>query len=49
MLHTRLCNLFGIKFPVIQAAMGPFTSAELVATVSNTGGLGSIGTGLRPI
>jgi len=29
--------------------MGVFTSAELVATVSNAGGLGSLGTGLRPV
>lgn len=49
MLRTRLCNLFGIEFPIIQAGMGVFTSAELVAAVSNAGGLGSLGTGLRPI
>ena len=49
MLRTRLCNLFGIEFPIIQAGMGVFTSAELVAAVSNAGGLGSFGTGLRPV
>src|SRR5512136_2528174 len=49
MLHTKLCDLVGIEFPVIQAGMGVFTSAELVAAVSNAGGLGSLGTGLRPI
>ncbi len=49
MLRTRLCDLFGIEFPIIQGATGPFTSAELVAAVSNAGGLGSLGTGLRPI
>jgi enoyl-[acyl-carrier protein] reductase II len=43
MLRTRLCELFGIEFPIIQAAMGPVTSAELVAAVSNGGGLGSLG------
>ena len=48
-LHTRLCELFGIEFPIIQAGMGVFTSAELVAAVSNAGGLGSLGTGLRPV
>jgi nitronate monooxygenase/enoyl-[acyl-carrier protein] reductase II len=48
MLHTRLCGLFGIDFPIIQAGMGVFTSAELAAAVSNAGGLGSLGTGLRP-
>ena len=49
MLRTRLCNLLGIEFPIIQAGMGVFTSAELVAAVSNAGGLGSLGTGLRPV
>jgi len=47
MLHTRVCELLGIEFPVIQAGMGPFTSAELVAAVSNAGGLGSLGAGTR--
>ncbi|MBI2855062.1 MAG: nitronate monooxygenase [Chloroflexi bacterium] len=49
MLHTRLCDLFGIEVPIIQAGMGVFTSAELVSAVSNAGGLGSFGTGLRPV
>ncbi len=49
MIHTQLCDLFGIQYPVIQAGMGVFTSAELVAAVSNAGGLGSFGTGLRPV
>ena len=49
MLRTRLCSLFGIEYPIVQAATGPFTSAELVAAVSNAGGLGSLGTGLRPV
>lgn len=48
MLHTPLCTLLGIEFPIIQAGMGAFTSAELAAAVSNAGGLGSIGTLLRP-
>lgn len=47
MVHTHLCDLLGIEFPVIQAGMGPFTSAELVAAVSNAGGLGSLGAGVR--
>ena len=42
MLRTKLCNIFGIEFPIIQAGMGVFTSAELVAAVSNAGGLGSL-------
>jgi nitronate monooxygenase/enoyl-[acyl-carrier protein] reductase II len=39
----------GIEFPIIQAGMGVFTSAELAAAVSNAGGLGSVGTFLRPV
>ncbi|MBM3944728.1 MAG: nitronate monooxygenase [SAR202 cluster bacterium] len=46
-MRTRLCDLLGIKFPIIQAGMGPFTSADLAAAVSNAGGLGSIGAGGR--
>jgi NAD(P)H-dependent flavin oxidoreductase YrpB (nitropropane dioxygenase family) len=34
MLHTPICDLLGIEFPVIQAGMGTFTAAELVAAVS---------------
>jgi enoyl-[acyl-carrier protein] reductase II len=49
MLHTPICDLLGIEFPIIQAGMGPFTSAELVAAVSNAGGLGSLGAGARPL
>jgi NAD(P)H-dependent flavin oxidoreductase YrpB (nitropropane dioxygenase family) len=38
MLHTPLCTLLGIEFPIIQAGMGAFTSAALAAAVSNAGG-----------
>src|SRR4051812_35072242 len=47
MLHTRVCELLGIEYPVIQAAMGPFAGPELIAAVSNAGGLGSIGAGMQ--
>lgn len=49
MLHTSICDLLGIEFPIIQAGMGPFTSAELVTAVSNAGALGSLGAGARPL
>jgi NAD(P)H-dependent flavin oxidoreductase YrpB (nitropropane dioxygenase family) len=49
MLHTSICDLFGIEFSIIQAGMGPFTSAELVAAVSNAGALGSLGAGARTV
>jgi nitronate monooxygenase/enoyl-[acyl-carrier protein] reductase II len=47
-LHTPLCELFGIEFPIIQAGMGLGSSAELAVAVSNAGGLGSIGCWRRP-
>jgi enoyl-[acyl-carrier protein] reductase II len=48
MLHSRLCDLLGIETPIILAPMGTCTSAEFAAAISNAGGLGSIGTLLRP-
>ncbi len=48
MLRTKLCDLLDIDYPIIQAGMGGATSAELVAAVSNAGGLGSLGAFLRP-
>jgi nitronate monooxygenase/enoyl-[acyl-carrier protein] reductase II len=47
-LHTSLCDLVGIEAPIIQAGMSVFTSPELVAAVSNAGGLGSLGAWQRP-
>lgn len=46
---TRLTELLGIEYPIIQAPMagGP-TTPELVAAVSNAGALGSIGGGYLP-
>ena len=43
MLKTPLCDLLGIEVPIILAPMGSATSAEFAASVSNLGGLGSIG------
>jgi nitronate monooxygenase/enoyl-[acyl-carrier protein] reductase II len=47
MLKTRLCDVFGIKVPIILAPMGTATSAEFAAVVSNHGGLGGIGSLFR--
>lgn len=49
MIRTPICDLFDIKVPIVQAGMGPFTSAELVAAVTNAGGLGSLGCFNRPL
>jgi enoyl-[acyl-carrier protein] reductase II len=43
MLRTRFCTLFDIQAPILQAAIWPATTPELVAEVSEAGGLGSIG------
>ncbi|HYM96588.1 MAG TPA: nitronate monooxygenase, partial [Candidatus Sulfotelmatobacter sp.] len=45
-LHTPVCGLLGIEVPILQAGMAGWTTPELVAAVSNAGGLGIIG-GLR--
>lgn len=39
-LHTRLCDMLGIRYPIIQGPMGWVAGPELVAAVSNAGGLG---------
>ena len=41
---NRVCEILGITKPVIQAPMAWITSPELVAAVSNAGGLGVLGT-----
>jgi len=42
-LHTAICDLFGIEYPIFLAGMGGVTTAPLVAAISNSGGLGVIG------
>ena len=42
-LRTSLCDLLNIRYPIIQAGMSGFTIPELVAAVSNAGGLGILG------
>ena len=37
---NRVCEILGIEKPVVQAIMFDMTNAELVAAVSNAGGLG---------
>ena len=42
MFKTRITEMFGIEYPIIQGAMLWLSRAELVAAVSNAGGLGII-------
>ncbi|MFP8880045.1 MAG: nitronate monooxygenase [Myxococcota bacterium] len=39
-LHTRICELLGIRYPIIQTGMGWVATPELTAAVSNTGAIG---------
>jgi enoyl-[acyl-carrier protein] reductase II len=40
LLHTPLCDLLGIRYPICQAGMGYVARAGLAAAVSGAGGLG---------
>ena len=42
-LTTPLCDRLGIEIPIISAGMGPIAGPDLVAAVSNAGGLGVLG------
>jgi enoyl-[acyl-carrier protein] reductase II len=42
-LHTELCDLLGVKRPIMLAGMGGVSYAELAAAVSNAGGYGVLG------
>jgi nitronate monooxygenase len=39
-MRTALCDLLGVRYPIIQSGMGRVASPELVAQVSSGGGLG---------
>lgn len=41
-IKSPLCEMLGIKYPVIQGGMGPFRTVSLAAAVSNAGGLGTV-------
>jgi nitronate monooxygenase len=42
MFQTRVTQMLGIKYPIIQGAMQWLSRADLVAAVSNAGGLGTM-------
>ncbi|MGI5922007.1 MAG: enoyl-[acyl-carrier-protein] reductase FabK [Syntrophomonadaceae bacterium] len=44
-LHTDLCDLLNIKYPLLQGAMAWIAGGELAGAVSQAGGMGVIGTG----
>lgn len=43
MIRTEICDIFGIKHPILLAGMGQVSTPELAAAVSNAGGLGVMG------
>lgn len=43
MVKNRICDLTGIRYPIIQAPMNWVSGAALAAAVSNAGGLGTLG------
>lgn len=43
MLKTRICKILNIEYPIIQAPMNWISGANLVAAVSASGGLGTLG------
>jgi len=47
-MKSKLCDLLGIKYPIIQGGMAWIADAHLAAAVSNAGGLGIIAAGNAP-
>jgi NAD(P)H-dependent flavin oxidoreductase YrpB (nitropropane dioxygenase family) len=39
-LHTRICDLFGVEYPIVQTGMGWVSGASLTSATSEAGGLG---------
>ena len=48
MIHTPLCDMLGIRYPVFQGGMAWIADGKLAATVTNGGGLGIIAAGNAP-
>lgn len=44
MIRTKMCELLGIKHPIIQAGMGPFSNNKLAIASANAGALGLMST-----
>ena len=48
-MKTKITELLGIKYPIIQGGMAWTSDANLAAAVSNAGGAGIIATGGRTV
>lgn len=42
LIHTELCDIVGIKHPILQGGMGPYKTEDLAVAVTNAGALGII-------
>jgi NAD(P)H-dependent flavin oxidoreductase YrpB (nitropropane dioxygenase family) len=42
-LHTSLCDLLGVRYPIVQTGMGWVSGPRLTAATSNAGGFGILG------
>jgi enoyl-[acyl-carrier protein] reductase II len=40
MIKTKVCEMLGMEYPIVQAPMGPFDTCELAIAVTNAGGFG---------
>jgi NAD(P)H-dependent flavin oxidoreductase YrpB (nitropropane dioxygenase family) len=47
-LHTEICDLLAIRYPIIQTGMGWVATPELVAAVSNAGAIGFLAAATIP-
>ncbi|MFN9925570.1 MAG: nitronate monooxygenase, partial [Phenylobacterium sp.] len=43
-MKTRITDLLGVQYPIVQAPMGWIARSQLASAVSNAGGLGVIET-----
>ena len=41
-LHTEICDILGIRHPILQGGMGPYKTEDLAIAVTNAGALGVI-------
>jgi NAD(P)H-dependent flavin oxidoreductase YrpB (nitropropane dioxygenase family) len=44
-LHTVICDLFGVRYPIVATGMGWVSTPGLTAATSNAGGLGILASG----
>jgi NAD(P)H-dependent flavin oxidoreductase YrpB (nitropropane dioxygenase family) len=42
LIRTDLCDMLGMEYPIMQAAMGPYDTMDLAIAVTNAGGFGNV-------